>query len=144
MAWGKLLVSMFDEETGYSYVEYETKYGLICAEAQCHPNDMDIKNSWDGFQICDIRCYIEFERLNMIALRERYLATEHLLNTIAWNYDGDVIDSLNQQSKAALRLYKDAKEKYYKHRRNLGQTIENIIKQRRDIREREKEILDKN
>lgn len=134
MSWGKLLKSVFDEENGYTYLEYETKYGLICAEAQCHPDDEDIKNCWDGFQICDLRAYLEFERLDMIALRERYLATEHLLNTIAWNYDGDIIDALNRQSKTALRLYHDARKRYYRHRQNIGDAIKNIVKHRREIR----------
>ena len=143
MSWGKIIDSTFDEDTGYSYVEFETKYGVICGEAYCHPNDMDIMNSWDGFRICELRCYLEFERLNMIALRERYLATEHVLNTLAWNYEGDVLDSLAQQAKAAHKLYKEAREKYYRHRKNLGDTIQNILRQRREIRSHEK-FLDNN
>ena len=135
MAWGKILRSFFEEDKGYTYVEYETKYGLISVEAQCHPDDMDIKNCWDGFQICDLRAYLEFERLDMIALRERYLATEHLLNVFAWNYDIDVVDALNRQSQVAFRLYREARERYIRHRRNIGTTIKNIVKQRRIIRE---------
>ena len=143
MSWGKILDSSFDEETGYSYVEFETKYGIIGAEAYCHPNDMDIMNSWDGFRICELRCHLEFERFNMIALRERYLATEHVLNTLAWNYEGEVIDSLNKQSKAAHKLYKKARKLYYRHRANLNDTIQNILRQRREIRSRE-ELFDNN
>ena len=137
MSWGKVVMSVFDEDTGRSYVEFETKYGLVCAEAYCHDADRDIMNSWDGFLICEMRCHLEFERLNMIALRERYLATEHLLNTIAWNYDGDIIDSLCNQVKVARRLYKEARKQYCNHRANIGKAIQNVVKNRRMIRERE-------
>lgn len=136
MSWGKLICSFYDEETGQSWADYETKYGIIHTEAKCHPDDMDIVNQWDAWKICGLRGFLEFERLNVIALKERYIAAESILDTIAWNYEGDIIDDLARQAKAACRRYQEARKRYKEHKQNIAGTINIIVKMRRFVREK--------
>lgn len=158
---GTIIEAWYDEEDQYvdkndnlvrlpatAHVYKETKYGTFYGEAVASEEDADIANAWDGFHFAEMQCDIQAYKAKAQKLYERAKGAEHVWNVvIRGTYDSptpiteDMYQILNRISRQVDAAYKEAGEAKYKYemlRDMYHDYCSQIIKQRREIRNKQK------
>ena len=126
-----------------AHVYKETKYGLFYGEVQAAPADEDIANQWDGYRFAELKCDIQAYKAKAKVMKERALGIEHACNVVARalvdqgndNFmDDAVYQKFERQRQVAWSNYYKAKELYEIMRDSYSGFCSQVIKQRREIR----------
>lgn len=92
---GKILDSYFDENTGTSYVTKHTKYGTFTEYCDCHEDDLDIMNQWDGCRFAEAKCDISALREKNKMMRQRVVGMDQIIDIL--DHNDDCTDNLYKQ-----------------------------------------------
>ena len=120
----------------------ETKYGTFTSYARPTETDKDIANSWDGFRFAETKCDIQAYKTKAKMMRERAKGIKHACDVVSRalsvqnkNFTKDeTYQKFYKQYKVAMKDYYKAKEQYEIMRDSYSGFCEQIIKQRRKIR----------
>ena len=132
---GKILKSQYNPGWD-SWVLKQTKYGTFNGEAILHPEDEDIDNSFDGCRIAEFRADLQAYKEKAKWLRQRAIGARiawksiyKVLDDIEYKLLTDEVEMLENQAQRAKEYYERMKdyEPIY---------IKNLIKNRRETRER--------
>lgn len=136
---GKILDSQYNPGYG-SWVIKQTKYGTFDSEVFLDEEDKDIDNSFDGCRIAEFDCDLKAYKERAKWLRQRAIGAQILCDYIMLSVDSlrghkgvnDIIKHTNQMVKEA-----DKARDYYERMKDYRPIfIENILKNRREVRER--------
>ena len=123
-----------------AHVIKETKYGTFYGRAVACEEDEDIANSWDGFRFAEMKCDIKASKAKAKLLRERAKGIKHALDVIAFS-DAELMfsecfEKLEHQYYVALKEYEKEVEHYTSLEEIYPAYCAQIIKQRREFRNR--------
>ena len=136
---GKILESFYDAETGTSCVTKHTKYGTFTKYCDCHEDDKDIMNEWDGCRFAEVKCDIAALHEKNKMMRQRLLGMDQLL---------DILDRPENTDKIYYSLYKDVvdlrnsvegqievdEDRYYHLLENYNDYTKKVLDDRRKFR----------
>lgn len=136
---GKILDSFFDEDTGTSCVTKHTKYGTFTEYCDCHEDDKDIMNEWDGCRFAEVKCDIAALKEKNKMMRQRLVGMDQLL---------DILDRPENADKIYYSLYKDVvdlrnsvegqievdEDRYYRLLENYNDYTKKVLDDRRKFR----------
>lgn len=130
---GKILDS--DYIPGYeSYVEKQTKYGTFFSVVRLDEEDEDIDNSFDGCRIAEFDCNLKAYKEKAKWMRQRAIGARTLCNNLFDVLDEENWCKVNHQVDVAFHDADKAREYYERMRDYRPIYIENLLKQRREIR----------
>lgn len=130
---GKILDS--DYIPGYeSYVEKQTKYGTFFSVIRLDKEDEDIDNSFDGCRIAEFDCNLKAYKEKAKWMRQRAIGARTLCNNLFDVLDEENWSKVNHQVDVAFHDADKAREYYERMRDYRPIYIENLLKQRREIR----------
>lgn len=140
---GKILDAWYeetDDELNESCICKETKYGTFTGYARPAEQDKDIANSWDGFRFAETKCDIQAYKARAKVMKERANGISHALRVVLTGNPqyaaAPAIEKLIKQEAVAWKNYRQAKEQYEIMRDSYSGFCEQIIKQRRKIRDK--------
>lgn len=133
---GRILDSDYIEETGWSFVQKATPYGIFWGDSFVHPDDQDIANPWDGLEFAEMKCDIQAAREKAKRMRQRAIGMEIALKNLdnAGVNDPATLDNLERQVWAAHREADKYKEIYEEFRDSFQAYTDMKLKRRRDLR----------
>lgn len=118
-------------QPGYQ-VTKGTRHGTFTCSSWLCKEDEKYKNSILGFQIAEIKCDIESNKVKLHKLRERMLQTEHLLNVAKMSSSNEsVVDFLTRQFQVAKREYDNQKNLVSRIREYLKNYVEVNLRERK-------------
>lgn len=79
MKW-KIIKSDYNKETGISYVQISTKYGVFEGISKLHPDDKDIASEFEGCRYAEIRAVLKFLQHSNLILSTKINVLQNLLN----------------------------------------------------------------
>jgi len=122
----------------------ETKYGTFISYAKPAEIDKDVANSWDGMRFAETKCDIKAYKAKAKIMRERAQGIQHACNVIVRSnaakgidiVENEVYQQLQKQCDVAWNNYKRAREQYEIMRDSYSGFCDQILKQRRKMRNR--------
>lgn len=115
----KLIESVFNKETGESYVTLQDRKKLYKGKAKLHPNDNDIVSRFFGCHIAEARAWIEYYKHRIYENKIRLAELNSLKK--------DFIYCFNKEEMQPFLKRIEIKEKYYiKLNKELREDIKDI------------------
>ena len=130
---GKILESEY--HLGYdSWILKQTKYGTFSGQAELHPQDKDIDNSFDGCRIAEFRADLQAYQEKARWMRQRAVGARILFETNKeLILDANIEEELEKTVKM-LEQQADAAREYCERMKSYKPIfIKNILKQRREM-----------
>ena len=141
-----IIEASYNDSNGVSTIKLDTGWGVTERQVRLSEEDTDIANKWDGQRFAHYKCVADKYRFKARAFHERAIGVKSAISTLTQAYKqkdtvltDDIqytIDMLNRQhdilereSQTYYQAAKDMKVKYVDY-------MEDILKNRREIRER--------
>jgi len=135
---GTILYTEYDKSEKTYIVVKQTKYGTFIKSVKLHPEDEDIQNNYDGYHFAEMKCDIAAYKAKANYLKQRAIGVEHAYHVILDSCDlnNSVVLKLKRQVDVAWWTYQDTLETYKTLKSSYHFIVENILRQRRELRQK--------